>query len=77
MLNDLYFPGWHAEVGGAEIPIFPTNAVMRGVLVPAGATHVRFRFVTRSDAPGAWAFHGGALLLLLVAIALLRRAAKA
>ncbi len=45
VLNELYFPGWHAYVDGREVPILPTNAVMRGVIVPAGATAVTMAYV--------------------------------
>ena len=65
VLNDLYFPGWHAEISGSEVAIFPTNAVMRGVLVPPGAERLRFRYMTPSEAPAAWVFRTSALLLML------------
>lgn len=50
VLNELYFPGWSATIQGSPAPIFPTNAVMRGVVVPAGATKIDFTYtpVTRS-----------------------------
>jgi uncharacterized membrane protein YfhO len=40
--NELYFPGWSAIVDGKVAPIYPTNGVMRGVFVPAGATTIDF-----------------------------------
>ena len=76
MLNDLYFPGWQAEIEGRQTAIYPTNAVMRGVVVPAGARQVQFRFVSRSEAPGSWVFQVGALLLLAALAAGLRYKAK-
>jgi hypothetical protein len=76
VLNDLYFPGWHAEIGGSEVAIFPTNAVMRGVLVPPGAKSLRFRYVTPSRAPGAWVFQASAVLLMLGVFFALRRLAS-
>jgi hypothetical protein len=42
IVNELYFPGWTAEIGGRPTPIYPTNAVMRGVVVPAGVATVDF-----------------------------------
>jgi hypothetical protein len=77
VVNDLYFPGWHAEIGDSEVPIFATNAVMRGVLVPPGAKHLRLRYVTHSEMPGAWAFQAVAVLLALGICLGLRRSAKA
>jgi hypothetical protein len=44
VLNELYHPLWRATVDGAPSRIYPTNVVMRGVVVPPGATRVRMRF---------------------------------
>lgn len=44
VLNELFHPDWHAYAGGRETAIYPTNILMRGVLVPAGATEVILRF---------------------------------
>jgi hypothetical protein len=73
VLNDLYYPGWHAEADGRELPIFATNAVMRGVLVPAGADHVRFRYVTYLRTPQAWGFRLSAVMVMLGLFLGLRR----
>jgi hypothetical protein len=45
VLNELYHPGWRAWIDGKPVPIYPTNVVMRGIVVPAGATTVELRFV--------------------------------
>jgi hypothetical protein len=45
VLNELYHPAWQAQVDGAPATIYPTNLVMRGILVPAGATTVELRYV--------------------------------
>ena len=45
VLNERYYPGWRATVDGRTAEIYPTNLVMRGMLVPAGATLVELRFV--------------------------------
>jgi hypothetical protein len=42
--NELYFPGWSAIVDGKLATIYPTNAVMRGIVVPAGATTIEFAY---------------------------------
>jgi hypothetical protein len=44
VLNELYHPDWIAEVGDRAVTVYPTNVVMRGVLVPGGAEHIRFTF---------------------------------
>jgi hypothetical protein len=44
VLNELYNPGWSASAAGHDLAVYPTNVVMRGVLVPAGATQVTFAY---------------------------------
>lgn len=44
VLNELYHPDWRAYIGKNSVPIYPTNAFMRGVVVPKGATKVTFKF---------------------------------
>lgn len=77
VLNELYYPGWRADVDGRELSILATNAVMRGVLVPEGTDHVRFRYTTNLMTPTAWVVRAIAVLALLVGILGLRRMAKA
>jgi hypothetical protein len=60
VLNDLYYPGWQAEVRAEDGParsaeILRTNRIMRGVLVPAGRHRVVFAY-------RPWSFYLGALL---------------
>jgi hypothetical protein len=42
VLNEGYAPGWSAASDGQALAVFPTNVVMRGVVVPPGATRVQF-----------------------------------
>jgi hypothetical protein len=73
VLNELHHPAWRGFSGTQELPVFPTNVVMRGLVVPPGVAHVEFRFVpflyTRGAAAcllaaivvlvaGAWCFRG-------------------
>jgi hypothetical protein len=74
VVNDLYFPGWQATVDGRPIPIYPTNAVMRGIVVPAQATQVTLHYVPFVRRPWAWTFPSAGLALLLVGLVLFRRA---
>lgn len=44
VLNELYHPSWHAYAGGQELPVFPVNIVMRGLLVPSGTRDIDMIF---------------------------------
>jgi hypothetical protein len=50
VLNELYHPSWRAWIGGQPAAIYPTNVVMRGLVVPAGT--VELRGSSRSWPPG-------------------------
>ena len=63
--NELYFPGWSAYTDGKPVAIYATNAVMRGIVVPAGATTIDFEYTPFVRRRAALAFYGAALLLLI------------
>jgi hypothetical protein len=44
VLNDVWHPWWFAEIDGNPARILRTNGIFRGVIVPAGAREVVFRF---------------------------------
>jgi Bacterial membrane protein YfhO len=44
VVNERYHPDWHARSGKSEIAVLPTNAVMMGIEIPSGITHVQLRF---------------------------------
>jgi len=44
VLSDTFYPGWRATVDDQPVPIYRTNAALRGVLVPAGAHRVEMHF---------------------------------
>jgi hypothetical protein len=44
LVQDLYYPGWVAEVDGRLRPIVKADLLFRAVEVPAGVHHVTFRF---------------------------------
>lgn len=53
VLGDTYYPGWKAFVDGKESKIYPTNYVMRGVVLPEGRHIVEFRYEPLSFKIGA------------------------
>jgi hypothetical protein len=44
VLTDTWYPGWRATVDGRETPIHEAYGALRGVVVPAGAHTVEFRY---------------------------------
>jgi hypothetical protein len=53
VLSEMYFPGWQAAVDGAATPIYRTNYLFRGIVVPAGRHTVTFAYRPRSVLAGA------------------------
>jgi hypothetical protein len=71
-----FYPGWRAFVDGRETAVQRVNLAFRGVVVPAGAHEVSFRFDPGSLRLGLWlsAASLGMLLALGLAGAWWRRA---
>ena len=44
VLPDTYYPGWSVTVNGRRQSIYPTDGALRGVVVPRGASIVRFEY---------------------------------
>jgi hypothetical protein len=44
VLNEMYAPGWSASADGRDLAVYPTNVVLRGVLVPPGSEKVTFEY---------------------------------
>jgi hypothetical protein len=44
VVNERYHPDWRARSGRSELSVLPTNAVMMGIVVPAGVDHVQLQF---------------------------------
>jgi hypothetical protein len=53
VLSEMYYPGWRATVDGAATPIYRTNYLFRGIVVPAGHHDVEFAYRPASVAIGA------------------------
>ena len=60
-------PGWQAEVNGEQVEIFATNALFRGVPVPAGESEVIFSYKPTNWQTGLRFSLAGVLLWLLLA----------
>jgi hypothetical protein len=71
VLSEMYFPGWEASVDGAATPIYRTNYLFRGIVVPAGRHTVTFAYRPRSVLAGA-----GISALALVAAAMILLAGR-
>ena len=44
VLGDTWAPGWSVQVDGRQAHALPANAVLRGVVVPAGAHEIAWRY---------------------------------
>ncbi len=52
VLADLDLPGWQARIDGQPAAIYTTDAVVRGIFVPAGPHHVEFVYRPKSIQAG-------------------------
>jgi len=43
VFSDAYYPTWTAKINGESVPIYRTNYVFRGILVPAGNNKIIFQ----------------------------------
>ncbi|HEY0603627.1 MAG TPA: YfhO family protein [Herpetosiphonaceae bacterium] len=53
VLSEMWFPGWHAEIDGQPLPIYRTNYLLRGLVVPAGDHTIRMYYRPTSAIVGA------------------------
>lgn len=73
VLTDTWDPDWRAEVAGREVPILVTNAMVRGVAVPAGSSRVVFRYRPRAFVAGAWISGFTAVAVIALGVSAARR----
>ena len=66
VLSDLNYPGWTAQLDGASTPLYTTNAIFRGVVIPPGKHQLTMRFRPLSFQLGLGA--AGMALLLIAAL---------
>jgi hypothetical protein len=73
VLGDVYYPGWEARLDGRPVPLYRTDSILRGVVVPPGDHVVEFVFRPRSLYLGAAITSVSALTLLSVLVVRRRR----
>jgi hypothetical protein len=66
VIMDNYYPAWHAEVGGRDVPILRAHHTFRAVPIDAGTHTVRLYY--GSDTVRTSALVSAALLLLLTGV---------
>ncbi|MBK8901775.1 MAG: YfhO family protein [Anaerolineaceae bacterium] len=71
LLTDAHYPGWQVTVDGAPAELLQADGLFRGVLLPAGAHEVTYRFSPRSLKLGWMMTAVGLILLVLLGTALL------
>jgi hypothetical protein len=72
VLGDFYYPGWTATVNGQPTPIYQTNYIQRGLVIPPGQNFVTFTFRPSTFYAGA-GVSGSSLLLCLIAAVVAQR----
>jgi uncharacterized membrane protein YfhO len=66
VLSEAYYPGWHAEVDGRPVPVYPTDTTLQGIVVPAGNHRIRFVFASTMFRAGAFALAAGMVIVAIV-----------
>jgi hypothetical protein len=67
VLSDVHYPGWKATVDGRDAPIERVDYLLRGVMLPAGAHRIEFRYEPASWRAG-WIISLAALLTVAGAL---------
>lgn len=62
VLADVYYPGWELYIDGEKAPIYRTNRMMRGALVPAGRHRLAYIYNPKSVRLGLAISTGGLIL---------------
>lgn len=63
-LSDTYAPGWKARIDGIQTPVYRTNFIFRGVMVPAGTHIVTIYYEPQSFTYGIYGMDAGLVLLV-------------
>lgn len=74
VLSEVYYPAWKAYVDGRPVPLYQTNHLFRGVLVPESEHTVELRYESASLRLGmAISLFTGAVCVALLVVSALRR----
>lgn len=68
VISEVYYPEWHCYVDGKEVPIYRTNFLVRGVVVPAGSHTVELRFSSPAYSLGKTISIASNAIIALVAL---------
>ncbi len=63
VVNERFDPYWRAYIDGKAVTIYPTNIMMRGVVVPPGAHEVTMIYRPYDTSDRAWVFYLAGLAL--------------
>jgi len=67
VLSDLYDPSWRATINNTPASILPTNHALRGLILPAGQSHIDLRYQPKSF---TWGLRlAGATTIIMLAYA--------
>lgn len=70
VFSDIYYEqGWKAYIDGKEAPIYKTNYILRGLLVPAGKHEIKFEFKPESYTKWVGATRISSILVVLLSLA--------
>lgn len=69
VFSDIYYnKGWNAYIDGKKTDHIRVNYLLRGLMIPAGARAVEFRFEPKSYQYGQWLATISSVLILLLII---------
>lgn len=66
--SDIYYPGWNAYIDDKQSPIFRTDYLFRGIIIPAGKHTVTFAYQPISLTIGFWLFFITVETILILAL---------
>ncbi len=74
VISDILYPGWTARLDGVSTPIYRTDGIYRGVVIPAGSHHLEMNFFPVSLRWGLGLLSCAGLVFIYIFARRLRRA---